>query len=129
MFSFNAVARAISVILGDEWRSLSSEARKVYIMEAKTLAEEHKRIYPDCWKRKRTQVSKKSIEKMPFVYQASKPLVYFANYSTFLDVLKRQQKALVRKVDEMYVYINSTIPTPTIASIFGFSNDKLRTSS
>ena len=63
MFSFNAVARAISVILGDEWRSLSSEARKVYIMEAKTLAEEHKRIYPDCWKRKRTQVSEQSIGK------------------------------------------------------------------
>ena len=46
--------RAISVILGDEWKSLSSEDRKVYISEAKTLAEEHKRIYPDCWKRKRT---------------------------------------------------------------------------
>ncbi|XP_046839649.1 putative transcription factor capicua [Xenia sp. Carnegie-2017] len=55
--------RAISVILGDEWRSLSSEARKVYIMEAKTLAEEHKRIYPDCWKRKRTQMSSRGNRK------------------------------------------------------------------
>ncbi|XP_028398124.1 HMG box-containing protein 1-like [Dendronephthya gigantea] len=56
--------RAISVILGDEWKSLSSEDRKVYILEAKSLAEEHKRIYPDCWKRKRTtQVSSRGNRK------------------------------------------------------------------
>lgn len=56
--------RAISVILGDEWKSLSSEDRKVYILEAKNLAEEHKKIYPDCWKRKRTtQVSSRTNRK------------------------------------------------------------------
>ncbi|XP_071960586.1 HMG box-containing protein 1-like [Antedon mediterranea] len=45
--------RAISVVLGDEWKKLNDEQRKVYAEEAKTLADEHKKHHPDCWKRKR----------------------------------------------------------------------------
>ncbi|EDO36144.1 predicted protein [Nematostella vectensis] len=46
--------RAISVILGDKWKSMKQEERKQYVMEAKQLAEEHKKVNPDCWKRKRS---------------------------------------------------------------------------
>ncbi|XP_075996121.1 HMG box-containing protein 1 isoform X2 [Genypterus blacodes] len=46
--------RAISVILGDKWKKMKSEERRIYTMEAKALAEEQKRLNPDCWKRKRT---------------------------------------------------------------------------
>ncbi|XP_061780563.1 HMG box-containing protein 1 [Nerophis lumbriciformis] len=46
--------RAISVILGDRWKKMKSEERRMYTMEAKALAEEQKRLNPDCWKRKRT---------------------------------------------------------------------------
>uniref|UniRef100_A0A3Q3DDQ2 HMG box-containing protein 1 n=1 Tax=Hippocampus comes TaxID=109280 RepID=A0A3Q3DDQ2_HIPCM len=46
--------RAISVILGDKWKKMKSEERRSYTMEAKALAEEQKRLNPDCWKRKRT---------------------------------------------------------------------------
>ncbi|MEQ2199339.1 HMG box-containing protein 1, partial [Xenoophorus captivus] len=45
---------AISVILGDKWKKMKSEERRMYTMEAKALAEEQKRLNPDCWKRKRT---------------------------------------------------------------------------
>lgn len=46
--------RAISVILGDKWKKMKNEERRMYTMEAKALAEEQKRLNPDCWKRKRT---------------------------------------------------------------------------
>ncbi|KAG7454550.1 hypothetical protein MATL_G00260970 [Megalops atlanticus] len=46
--------RAISVILGDKWKKMKNEERRMYTMEAKVLAEEQKRLNPDCWKRKRT---------------------------------------------------------------------------
>lgn len=46
--------RAISVILGDKWKKMKNEERRLYTMEAKALAEEQKRLNPDCWKRKRT---------------------------------------------------------------------------
>uniref|UniRef100_A0A8C2XUJ6 HMG box-containing protein 1 n=1 Tax=Cyclopterus lumpus TaxID=8103 RepID=A0A8C2XUJ6_CYCLU len=46
--------RAISVILGDKWKKMKNEERSLYTMEAKALAEEQKRLNPDCWKRKRT---------------------------------------------------------------------------
>ncbi|MGH0128612.1 UNVERIFIED_CONTAM: hypothetical protein FKN15_058441, partial [Acipenser sinensis] len=46
--------RAISVILGDRWKKMKNEERRMYTMEAKALAEEQKRLNPDCWKRKRT---------------------------------------------------------------------------
>ena len=51
-FSF-AVYRAISVILGDKWKSMKQEDRREYVIQAKLLADEHKRVNPDCWKRKR----------------------------------------------------------------------------
>lgn len=47
-------SRAISVILGDKWKKMKNEERRMYTMEAKALAEEQKRLNPDCWKRKRT---------------------------------------------------------------------------
>ncbi|XP_053319176.1 HMG box-containing protein 1 isoform X2 [Spea bombifrons] len=46
--------RAISVILGDRWKKMKNEERRMYTIEAKALAEEQKRLNPDCWKRKRT---------------------------------------------------------------------------
>ena len=46
--------RAISVILGDRWKKMKNEERRMYTLEAKALAEEQKRLNPDCWKRKRT---------------------------------------------------------------------------
>nr|XP_020668736.1 HMG box-containing protein 1 isoform X1 [Pogona vitticeps]XP_020668737.1 HMG box-containing protein 1 isoform X2 [Pogona vitticeps] len=46
--------RAISVILGDRWKKMKNEERRIYTLEAKALAEEQKRLNPDCWKRKRT---------------------------------------------------------------------------
>ncbi|KAG8142638.1 hypothetical protein E2320_005858 [Naja naja] len=45
---------AISVILGDRWKKMKNEERRMYTLEAKALAEEQKRLNPDCWKRKRT---------------------------------------------------------------------------
>ena len=47
------VCRAISVILGERWKKMKGEERRVFTMEAKTLADEQKRLNPDCWKRKR----------------------------------------------------------------------------
>lgn len=46
--------RAISVILGDAWRSLPAGEKQMYIAEAKIMAQERKRLHPDCWKRKRS---------------------------------------------------------------------------
>ncbi|XP_010894782.2 HMG box-containing protein 1 [Esox lucius] len=45
--------RAISVILGEKWKKMRGEERRMYTLEAKALAEEQKRLNPDCWKRKR----------------------------------------------------------------------------
>lgn len=52
--SVSNLLRAISVILGDKWKKMKNEERRLYTMEAKALAEEQKRLNPDCWKRKRT---------------------------------------------------------------------------
>ncbi|XP_065332331.1 HMG box-containing protein 1-like [Cloeon dipterum] len=46
--------RAISVLLGESWRSLPQEERDVFVQEARSLATEQKRLHPDCWKRKRS---------------------------------------------------------------------------
>uniref|UniRef100_A0A8C8FNM7 HMG box-containing protein 1 n=1 Tax=Oncorhynchus tshawytscha TaxID=74940 RepID=A0A8C8FNM7_ONCTS len=46
--------RSISVILGEKWKKMRGEERRMYTMEAKALADEQKRLNPDCWKRKRT---------------------------------------------------------------------------
>ncbi|XP_054656427.1 HMG box-containing protein 1-like [Dunckerocampus dactyliophorus] len=45
--------RAISVLLGERWKKMRSEERRVFTLQAKALAEEQKRLDPDCWKRKR----------------------------------------------------------------------------
>uniref|UniRef100_A0A1A8HRT6 HMG box-containing protein 1 n=3 Tax=Nothobranchius kuhntae TaxID=321403 RepID=A0A1A8HRT6_NOTKU len=45
--------RAISVLLGEQWKKLRSEDRQVFILQARALADEQKRLNPDCWKRKR----------------------------------------------------------------------------
>lgn len=42
------------MILGDKWKKMKQEERRMYAMEAKALAEEQKRLNPDCWKRRRT---------------------------------------------------------------------------
>uniref|UniRef100_A0A1A8G7P8 HMG box-containing protein 1 n=1 Tax=Nothobranchius korthausae TaxID=1143690 RepID=A0A1A8G7P8_9TELE len=46
--------RAISVLLGEQWKKLRSEDRQVFILQARALADEQKRLNPDCWKRKRS---------------------------------------------------------------------------
>ena len=46
--------RAISVLLGERWKKMRSEERRVFTVQAKALADEQKRLNPDCWKRKRT---------------------------------------------------------------------------
>lgn len=46
--------RAISVLLGEHWKKMRSEERRVFTLQAKALADEQKRLNPDCWKRKRT---------------------------------------------------------------------------
>ncbi|XP_060886252.1 HMG box-containing protein 1-like [Labrus mixtus] len=46
--------RAISVLLGEQWKKMRSEERRVFTVQAKALADEQKRLNPDCWKRKRT---------------------------------------------------------------------------
>lgn len=46
--------RAISVILGDKWKQLDTTERQQYAEKARILAEEHKKNFPDCWKRKKT---------------------------------------------------------------------------
>jgi len=46
--------RAISVLLGEAWKSLPLEERAAYSTKAKVLADEQKKINPDCWKRKKT---------------------------------------------------------------------------
>lgn len=46
--------RAISVLLGEAWKGLPVEERDVYSGRAKVLADEQKKLYPDCWKRKRS---------------------------------------------------------------------------
>ncbi|KAL4656738.1 HMG box-containing protein 1 isoform X1 [Arapaima gigas] len=51
--------RSISVILGDKWKKMKNEERRLYTLEAKALAEEQKRLNPDCWKRKRTNSVRK----------------------------------------------------------------------
>lgn len=54
-------SRAISVILGDKWKKMKNEERRMYTMEAKALAEEQKRLNPDCWKRKRTNSVRRKV--------------------------------------------------------------------
>lgn len=46
--------RAISVLLGEQWKKLRSEEKRTFTVQAKALADEQKRLNPDCWKRKRT---------------------------------------------------------------------------
>ena len=41
------------MILGDKWKAMKQEDRREYVIQAKLLADEHKRVNPDCWKRKR----------------------------------------------------------------------------
>uniref|UniRef100_T1JHA4 HMG box domain-containing protein n=1 Tax=Strigamia maritima TaxID=126957 RepID=T1JHA4_STRMM len=46
--------RAISVLLGDTWKKMKAEERNIYGQEARRMAEEQKKLHPDCWKRRRT---------------------------------------------------------------------------
>ncbi|GAB6021461.1 HMG box-containing protein 1 [Chamberlinius hualienensis] len=46
--------RAISVILGETWKEMSEDERNSYAETARALAEEQKKLFPDCWKRRRS---------------------------------------------------------------------------
>ncbi|XP_046345044.2 HMG box-containing protein 1-like [Haliotis rufescens] len=45
--------RAISVLLGDEWKKLTPEDKKKFKEKSEALAKEQKQLHPDCWKRKK----------------------------------------------------------------------------
>ncbi|KAK3611231.1 hypothetical protein CHS0354_005242 [Potamilus streckersoni] len=45
--------RTISVMLGEKWRGMSDDKKQLYGERARVMAEEQKKIHPDCWKRKR----------------------------------------------------------------------------
>ncbi|KAL3851772.1 hypothetical protein ACJMK2_015481 [Sinanodonta woodiana] len=45
--------RTISVMLGEKWRAMSDDKKLLYGERARVMAEEQKKIHPDCWKRKR----------------------------------------------------------------------------
>lgn len=45
--------RAISVLLGDEWQKMAIGSRHVYAEKAKQMADQQKKMHPDCWKRKK----------------------------------------------------------------------------
>lgn len=63
--------RAISVLLGEKWKKMRSEERRVFTVQAKALADEQKRLNPDCWKRKRTS----SVRRRPrHIWSASQHL-------------------------------------------------------
>lgn len=47
--------RAISVMLGDAWKRLNPAEKEMYTAEAHLRAEEYRRLFPDCWKRKRSK--------------------------------------------------------------------------
>ena len=54
MYAYFFDYSAISVLLGEAWKSLPIEEREAYSTKAKVLADEQKKIHPDCWKRKKT---------------------------------------------------------------------------
>lgn len=45
--------RAISVLLGEKWKKMTNDCRTEYIDQARKIAEQQKKIHPDCWKRKK----------------------------------------------------------------------------
>ena len=47
--------RDISILLGERWRALTPEEKRMYAEEAQNLAEIQKQTYPDCWKRRRSK--------------------------------------------------------------------------
>ena len=42
------------MLLGEAWKSLPMDERTSYSTKAKVMADEQKKINPDCWKRKKT---------------------------------------------------------------------------
>ena len=52
-YNNNFYSRAISKVLGEQWRELSIAERQEYATKAKVMADERRKINPDCWKRKR----------------------------------------------------------------------------
>ena len=54
-FLFDRLDRAISVMLGDAWKRLNPAEKEIYTAEAHLRAEEYRRLFPDCWKRKRSK--------------------------------------------------------------------------
>lgn len=56
-YRLHCLRRAISVLLGEAWKNLSLDEREQYSQKAKILADEQKKLFPDCWKRKRTITS------------------------------------------------------------------------
>ncbi|XP_060069206.1 HMG box-containing protein 1-like [Ylistrum balloti] len=45
--------RSISILLGDRWKEMNMADRNAYSEKAKVLAEQQKKMHPDCWKRKK----------------------------------------------------------------------------
>jgi len=40
-------------MLGDKWKKMTTDDKNVYADKAKVLADQQKKIHPDCWKRKK----------------------------------------------------------------------------
>lgn len=51
--TLNVYYRAISVLLGDDWQKMAIGSRHVYAEKAKQMADQQKKMHPDCWKRKK----------------------------------------------------------------------------
>lgn len=49
---FFPFCRAVSKLLGENWRELSEEKRDEFARNAKEMADERMKVNPDCWKRK-----------------------------------------------------------------------------
>ncbi len=67
--------RAISVMLGEAWKALPREEREEYSRRAKVMADEQKKIHPDCWKRKRTTAAASSNKQQQQQMSLPPPLI------------------------------------------------------
>lgn len=63
---------------------MKNEERRMYTMEAKALAEEQKRLNPDCWKRKRTNSVSHSLLWSSLLLSYTSTVYYIISSQTLL---------------------------------------------
>ncbi|KAK2194286.1 hypothetical protein NP493_1g12053 [Ridgeia piscesae] len=86
--------REISVLLGNTWQKMKMEERKMYAVEARLLAEQYKKLNPDCWKRKRA--ASWCLERLVKEYEAN-----IQDDHTRIKEAKAVSQALTEKTSEM----------------------------